>query len=73
MVDFVISYLFTCLQSTPAEGRGSVYTTFTALQLALVEVDDVRVAVGQQTLCAPLTANTTFLVASEDAMNTVSI
>ena len=33
----------------------------------------MRVAVGQQTLGTPLTANTTFLVAGEDAMNIISI
>ena len=45
----------------------------TDLQLALVEVDDVRVAVREQTLCTPLTTDTTFLVAGEDAMNVVSM
>jgi hypothetical protein len=45
----------------------------TDLQLALVQVDDVRVAVRQQTLCTPLTTDTTLLVAGEDAMNVVSI
>jgi hypothetical protein len=69
----VTSCLFTCLQDTPAEGYVCHYTTSNDLQLALVEVDDVRVAVGQQTLCTPLTADTTFLVASEDAMNHVII
>jgi len=33
----------------------------------------VRVAVRQQTLGTPLTTNTTFLVAGEDAVDTVSI
>jgi hypothetical protein len=56
----------------PAEGL-CVYLAQTDLQLALVEVDDVRVAVREQTLCTPLTADTTFLVAREDAMITVSI
>jgi len=53
--------------------KACIYITLTDLQLALVEVNDVRVAVGQQTLGAPLTTNTTFLVAGEDAVNTVSI
>jgi hypothetical protein len=56
----------------PAEGL-CVYLAQSDLQLALVEVDDVRVAVGEQTLGAPLAADTTFLVAGEDAMNAVSI
>jgi hypothetical protein len=56
----------------PAEGL-CVYLARTDLQLALVEVDDVRVAVREQTLGTPLTADTTFLVAGEDAMNAVSI
>jgi hypothetical protein len=45
----------------------------TNLQLALVQVDDVRVAVREQTLCTPLTADTTLLVAGEDAVIAVSI
>jgi hypothetical protein len=36
-------------------------------------VDDVRVAVREQTLCTPLTADTTLLVAGEDAVIAVSI
>jgi hypothetical protein len=56
----------------PAEGL-CVYLAQSDLQLALVEVDDVRVAVREQTLGTPLTADTTFLVAREDAMNAVSI
>jgi hypothetical protein len=44
----------------------------TDLQLALVQVDDVRVAVREQTLCTPFTTDTTLLVAGEDAMNAVS-
>lgn len=57
----------------PAEGRGCINTALTDLQLALVKVDDVRVAVRDETLCTPLTANTTLLVATEHAMDTVSI
>jgi hypothetical protein len=57
----------------PAEGHVGVYAMLIDLELALVKVDDVRVAVRQQTLCTPFTANTTFLVAGENAMNTVSI
>jgi hypothetical protein len=38
----------------------------TGLQLALVQVDNMRVAVGQQTLCAPLTTDAALLVASKD-------
>jgi hypothetical protein len=62
-----------CLQDYPAEGFVSSYLAQTDLQLALVEMDDVRVAVGEQTLGTPLTADATFLVAGEDAMHTVSI
>lgn len=53
--------------------KACIYTALANLQLALVEVNDVRVAVGQQTLGAPFTTDTTFLVAGEDAVNTVSI
>jgi hypothetical protein len=62
-----------CLQDYPAEGFVSSYLAQTDLQLALVEMDDVRVAVGEQTLGTPLTADATFLVAGEDAMNAVSM
>jgi hypothetical protein len=61
-----------CLQCL-LKAMFGIYTVLDDLQLALVEMDDVRVAVGNQTLCTPLTANTTLLVAREHAMNTVSI
>lgn len=57
----------------PTEGHISVHAVLVDLELALVEVDNVRVAVGNQTLCTPLTTDTTLLVAREHAMNTVSI
>ena len=57
-----------CLQCL-LEAIFGVYTVLTDLQLALVEMDDVRVAVGNQTLCTPFAANTTLLVAREHAMN----
>lgn len=43
-----------------------------SLKLALVQVDNMRIAVGQQTLCTPLTTDTTFLVTSEDTRDAVS-
>lgn len=74
VVDLVISCLFTVYWTARLlKAVVVVYTTLIDLQLALVEVDDVRVAVGQQTLRTPLTADTTFLVAGENAVDTVSI
>lgn len=43
------------------------------LKLALVQVDHMRIAVGEQTLCTPFTTDTTFLVASKDTRDTVSM